>query len=472
MQIFGRPHSDDAVLGARPRHGAALAVLLLLALVPAAAAEDDWKFDVVHLKNGGTLRGILDEQTSTEIRFRCVSRKPGAHTVVIPTTTLRPDEVDSLELLDARERETLAARLKALDPTGKGEAQRMASLELKPVAWGKDGRVKALRYESTHFVLESNASEDVVRRAAVRLEQIFAAYTRFLPPRHESGQPTTILLAQSQADYQALLKDRGRLLLNPAFYDVEHNEIVCGTDLQRLGDLLEQTRQRHQRLLGELKDKEAELKKLFKGEVPPALTKDINTARSEIDEQIKRNDKLFQDATGQLFRVLYHEAFHAYLMNFVYPPEEADVPRWLNEGLAQIFETAFVEASELRIGQADAVRLKQAQAVLGRGELVPIADLIKSGPKQFVVLHASDQQTSDRYYLTSWAAAFYLTFERRLLGTKSMDQYVLGLKRGTDPARAFAELVGQTPKEFEKEFQQYVKDLRPDGTVAHRPGGK
>jgi hypothetical protein len=458
--------------GVRFRPGWAAAALLLLSLAPPAAADEDWKFDVVHLKNGGTLRGLLEDQSATEIRFRCVSRKPGSHTIAFPTTILRRDEVDSLDLLDAREREALAARLRALDPTGKGEAQRMASLELKPVAWGKDDRVNALRYESTHFVLESNAPEDIVRRAAVRLEQIFAAYTRFLPPRHESGQPTTILLAQSQADYQALLKERGRLLLNPAFYDVERNEIVCGTDLQPLGTLLEQTRQRHLRLLGELRDKEAELKKLFKGEVPPALEKDIKTARAEIGEQQKKNDELFHEATRQLFRVLYHEAFHAYLMNFVYPPEEAEVPRWLNEGLAQVFETAVVEAGELRVGQADKVRLTQAQAVLGRGELVPVADLLKSGPKQFVVLHASDQQTSDRYYLTSWGVAFYLTFERRLLGTKAMDQYVLGLKRDADPARAFAELVGQPPKEFEKEFQLYLKDLRPDGTVVHRPGGK
>jgi hypothetical protein len=471
MPTFRRPDGGDAVPRTGLRRAGALAALLLVSLVPAAAAEDAWKFDVVHLKNGGTLRGMLEQQTATEIRFRCVSRNPGSHTVVIPTT-LRRDEVDSLDLLDAREREILAARLKALDPTGKGEAQRMASLELKPVAWGKDGKVKALRYESTHFLLESNASEDVVRRAAVRLEQIFTAYTRFLPPRQEVGHRTTILLAQSQADYQALLKDRGRLLLNPAYYDVERNEIVCGTDLQRLGDMLEQTRQRHQRLLGELRDKEAELKKLFKGQVPPALEKDIKTARAEIDEQVKKNDELFQEATRQLFRVLYHEAFHAYLMNFVYPPEEADVPRWLNEGLAQVFETASIEAGELRVGQADKARLTQAQGALGRGELVPIADLLESGPKQFVVLHASDQQTSDRYYLTAWGVAFYLTFERRLLGSKAMDRYVVELKRGTDPASGFAELVGETPKEFEKEFHQYVKDLKPDGTFSHRPGGK
>src|SRR5205823_6595501 len=163
-----------------------------------------------------------------------------------------------------------------------------------------------------------------------------------------------------------------------------------------------------------------------------------------------------------LFRALYHEAFHAYLANFVYPPGEADVPRWLNEGLAQIFETAFVEAGELRVGHADKMRLAHAQADLARGRVVPILELLRSGPKQFVVRHASDQQTSDRYYLTSWAVAFYLTFDRRLLGTKAMDDYVHALHRGTDPIAAFRDLVGEAPEQFEKEFHQYLDQLRPN----------
>src|SRR6516225_9397706 len=57
-----------------------------------------------------------------------------------------------------------------------------------------------------------------------------------------------------------------------------------------------------------------------------------------------KNDGLFKEATRHLFQTLYHEAFHAYLVNFVYPPEDGEAPRWLNEGLAQIFETAIVEA--------------------------------------------------------------------------------------------------------------------------------
>jgi hypothetical protein len=332
------------------------------------------------------------------------------------------------------------------------------------VPWGKDRKGKALRFESTHFILDSNAPEDVVRRAAVQLEQVYAAYARFLPPRVETGEATPILLAQSLADYQALLRDQGRPLLNPAFYDPARNQIVCGTDLQRLGDELERTRLKHKDLLDDLKKREAELNRLYKNKVPPGLLKPIQDARTEVANANKQNDEQFQAATQQLFRTLYHEAFHAYLANFVYPPAEADVPRWLNEGLAQIFESAFLEGGELRVGHADKARLMRVQATTPRTELVPAADLLRAGPKQFVVLHASDQAASDGYYLTSWAAAFYLTFDRRLLGTKAMDEYVRALKRGVDPLEAFHALTGQTPPQFDKDLRQYVNQLRPDGT--------
>jgi hypothetical protein len=465
------PLVEDATmptLRTRPALPPTAIVLAALALAAPARADEDWKYDVVHLKNGHTLRGLLVKQTADEIQFRCVSRNP-THTVVIPET-LEQAEVDHLDLLDARDREALAARLEALDPTGKGEAERMASLELKPVAWGKD-RKKGWRYESTHFVLESNAPEDVVRRAAVHLEQVFAAYARFLPPRQQSGEPTTILLAESQADYQALLKEQGRVLLNPAFYDTERNQIVCGTDLQRLGAELEQTRRDNLQLLKKAKDSEADLVRLFKGrdQIPPNLLRPILDLRGKVAALNKQNDEQFEAATRQLFRALYHEAFHAYLANFVYPAAEAEVPRWLNEGLAQIFETAVIEAGELRVGRADPDRLAHAQKALSHHDLVPLTDLLRSKPNKFVVQHASDQETSDRYYLTSWAVAFYLTFDRRLLGTRAMNDYVHGLRRGTDAVGAFEGLVGQAPPRFEAAFTQYLSELRPDGTVARKP---
>jgi hypothetical protein len=450
------------------------ALVLVLGVSQAAAAEDDWKYDLVHLKNGRALQGLVVRETPAEVLFQSVRRKPGAPTVVL-LHTLSRDEIDFVEALDGPEREQLVARIKALDPTGVGEALRMRNLELKPAPWGKDGPNKALRYSSIHFVLVSNAQEELVRRSAVRLEQIYAAYARFLPPRHEAADATTVVLAQSLADYQALLKDQDRNLLNPAFYDGARNEIICAADLQKLGEALERSRQQTKQLLQEVEDQKTELNRLYKGKVPAEVLKRQEDARAKILEARDQNEKAFeqsfQEGTQRLMQRLYHEAFHAYLDNFVYPAAEGEVPRWLNEGLAQVFETALLDGDELRVGHADKDRLKRSQAALEKGDLVPLTDLLKSGPKQFLVLHATDKEESDRYYLTSWALAFYLTFDRRLLGTPRLDRYVMGLHEKADSLDAFRALVDEPLPQFEKEFRQFLQQLRPDGTVAKRKQG-
>jgi hypothetical protein len=73
----------------------------------------------------------------------------------------------------------------------------------------------------------------------------------------------------------------------------------------------------------------------------------------------------------------------------------------------------------------------------------------------------SSKQVADRTYLTSWAVAWYLTFDRKLLGTTALDQYVLALYRGVDERTAFQELVGEPLEDFEKAFRLYLQQLRP-----------
>ena len=65
-----------------------------------------WKFDVVRLKNGSVLQGLIVEQSPLLIRFENVRQKPGRATVVL-YTTITQSEVDSVERLDDAQREQL-----------------------------------------------------------------------------------------------------------------------------------------------------------------------------------------------------------------------------------------------------------------------------------------------------------------------------------------------------------------------------
>lgn len=466
--------------------GLVLSALTLLAAAdpkPTPPGADEWKYDVVYLKSGASFKGLLLERNEQRILIKCIRRTPGKLTTVIEEN-IETEKVDRLVLLDPQERErlkkrleairneylrleTLKAKLKRLDPGTRPEQPApVDAVVLKPAPWPHDPKAMALAYESAHFHLISDSREDVVQLAAVHLEQIYAAYASCLPPRNASAQPTTILLVRSLPEYQRLLQGRGLNFFNQALYDLEKNEVVCGSDLQRLSDDLEKSRALHAKLLAELKERKAELKAAYKGNVPPEFLTPI----VEGQERIKRTDFLntesFKMARDRLFQRLYHEAFHAYLNNWVYPPSEFQVPLWLNEGLAQIFETAKFELGELRVGPADENRWKAMRKATGRDNtLLPLTVLLRSTPAQFQVAHRSDQQISDAYYLASWGLAHYLTFDRKMLGRKAMDDYVRELKRpGADPLAAFQDLVGKPLPDFEKEYLRYLNSLQLDGT--------
>ncbi|HZU38375.1 MAG TPA: DUF1570 domain-containing protein, partial [Gemmataceae bacterium] len=317
--------------------------------------------------------------------------------------------------------------------------------------------------------LLSNAHEDLVRRAVVRLEQVYRAYARYLPPRQKGGKPTRIVLFRSLDDYQGFLKEAGDHVLNPAFYDPDTNRILCASNLERLAQQLADARKHHREMLADLKRREREWRRQNHGHLTSSLADYLHRQRVRIEATNRRNNRVLDRATQHLFQTLYHEAFHAYLDNFVYPHRTTTVPRWLNEGLAQIFEAGIVEAGEVRVGAADPDRLDRLRQGFAKGTALSLIDILHSGFSQFVVERDGDQARSSEYYLHSWALAHYLMFERKLLGTSALDRYVLALHQHVNPASAFQELVGQPLPEFEKDFRSYVRRLQPDGTVAARP---
>jgi hypothetical protein len=451
------------------------AALAALTSPACALAQGDWKFDVIQRKAGPPLSGLVTEQNSKSVTIRCVSRKRGSPTVTF-TEVIPRDEIEKLvllpdkdrqllqERLDAlkREREALIEQLRLLDSKSKHKDR--DELQLKKTAWPPDEKVEALVYEHAHFRLVADTRPELASLAAILLQHIYSAYARYLPPRAD-GKATTILLTRSLAAYQKIVKDRKLNLFNPAFYDPGLNQVVCGSDLERLCDELVKVREDHAKLRAAIKERRAELSKAYKGKPPAELLAPLADAEKRMPVAEKNNEAAFARVRERLFRRLYHESFHAYLGTFVYPARDGAVPHWLNEGLAQIFETAIVEVGELRVGHADAARLAAVRTAIKDGKLLPLADLLKSAPRDFLVAHAKDQQVSDRHYLASWALAFHLTFEKRLLGTKKLDDYVAALKREADPVTAFGELVGKPADKFEQEHLAYLAKLKPDGTT-------
>lgn len=456
----------------------ALAALLGCCVMHSSAADpvllpSEWSFDKLKLKNGAHLKGLILEETPTAVRFQRVYRLPGRPTITVTSRHFRSD-IDKLEKLADADREILKQRLKEIDPSGEGERKRMETLELQVVEW--NGKPKsALRYDSDHFSLISNAPEEIVRRSAVRLEQIYTAYASFLPPRYPGGKPTTIVLYPSLDEYQRLLADNGWKLQNAAFFNPHANRIVCGSNLVEHGKDLENARKLHAEHRAELDKREAEYRKFF-GKKPAELARylqEIAVYRRKIAEADRLNDANFDRETRRLFSILYHEAFHAYASNFVYPMKRnsttadgpGELPRWLNEGLAQVFESGLVEAGELRVDHPDKDRLQRVKTAVIKGELLSIRELLGVGPKHFLVAHNGERKEAERAYLAAWALAIYLTFDRRLIGTDTLDEYVRCVSQGAAAEEAFVKLVGQPLPAFEARFHEWLKKLPSDRSL-------
>jgi hypothetical protein len=462
--------------------------VLLLACLPFVAApatpqpalpgtSANWAFDELTLTNGAKFQGLILSEGPEGVRFQCVFRLPGRPTVTL-TDLFSKAEVARVDRLSFVDRVILARRLAELDPGGEGERRRMESLELVTAEWpGKPDGGKL--YDSDYFTLLSTGSEELTRRSAVRLEQIYTAFTRFLPPTFKDARPTRIMLATDRDEYKILLGPLGEAnLLNPAVFDPRGNRILCGSDLRRLGADLQSARLHHAQQLASLVRYEETVRRLYKGAELERYLDGVRVERKRVTAADTANGVKFDQATARLFAILYHEAFHAYAGTFVYPPLKPDdvragkgtgeLPRWLNEGMAQLFETAVLEAGELRADTPNRDRLHRAQDwVKGKkgAGLLPLADLLATGKEAFLTSHADQKTAADRAYLTSWALAYYLTFERRLIGTAEFNEYLVAVNSGGDPRAAFAALVGQDLPAFEKAWHAYLLRLRSDGTL-------
>ena len=96
---------------------------------------------------------------------------------------------------------------------------------------------------------------------------------------------------------------------------------------------------------------------------------------------------------------------------------------------------------------------------------MPLRELLATGKDAFLASHADQKGAADRAYLTSWALAYYLTFQRRLIGTEAFRKYLVAVNSGGDPRQAFAELVGQELPAFEKDWHAYLLRLKDNGTL-------
>ncbi len=434
----------------------------------------DWPMEHVETHDGRRFEGLIESQDDYWVRMMRIFRPAGRpmHLVIQPLETRH---IASIHRLEPERREQLRLRIHEFRHRAVIEAGRMDAVKLSLIE--RDG-VHFHRYRGRWFDLESTADEPTTRRIIVRADQVFTAYRQLLPARVEPPRPLRLVILQSRDEYRVFLARLGLHFDNPACYLQEANLVVVGSDLGRHASTLSRIESRHKAIREELEQLEQALPERLaalgaqlreQGRPRNHVTRLLLIERRKIENQIaekqrelersdRENAQTFRQIGRRLFARLYHEAFHAYLQNYVYPADRYDVPVWLDEGLAVLFSGGLLESDTLRIDAPNREALDRLRADLRGDAPLPLAALLEADHQAFLLvdnLAAAAQQK----YVYAWGLAYYLAFEQRLLDDPALTAFVTPTGDAS-PIERFEELVEMPLAEFEGVWRAYMMKLR------------
>jgi hypothetical protein len=190
-----------------------------------------------------------------------------------------------------------------------------------------------------------------------------------------------------------------------------------------------------------LKDKEQYIKYLVTQPGPVrekslGITRGIDTSEGPVIEMVSY-------LQPDLFSVLSHEGFHQFLFLHM----EGKAPVWLNEGLAQYFES--VGKVKIKSKKKYSAR---AQAVIQsekRKDLLPW--LLNLGNDEFY-------REGDKAYPLAWALVRYLAGQGGQAGIQpAFRKYMEDIRRGKPAIPAFRKRFGKNLKATQKDWMHWIK---------------
>ncbi len=481
-----------------PARGAA-AMVCVWGLLPGALATAEpagapglapaaWRLETVRLHDGRRLEGLVVSPDTGDptaaVEFVQIIEPRGRPRELITWPPLAAARVAVVERLPAAEHAELAGRVAEL----RGRASRRHAAETA-VALTRADEDAPWRYAGAWCTVESTADPRLTRQAIVHLEQVFAALEALVPPA-TAPDPTAlaVVLCGTAAEYRRLRESLAVRAEHPAFYVPARGLLVAGSDMpavveqeQAAGDSLALA---ERRLLDRDRTFADDLRRLagdLEGQGMPAAKRAeiVQLARTRWQRErdgwlaeitAARRDNLARvaEAKEQFFARLTHEAWHAYADRRLAPRASRPLPGWLDEGLAQVFETAPLEAGEMRLDTPDPVRLKMLQELLDRSAPPALAGLVRSGPELFLVGHGTGRRESRDRYLLAWGLALDLAILDPVLSREALERLctapgstdTASREAAEDPGADFERLVGMPLERFEEAWRRRLRAAR------------
>jgi hypothetical protein len=159
-------------------------------------------------------------------------------------------------------------------------------------------------------------------------------------------------------------------------------------------------------------------------------------------------------------RTLQHEAFHQFAHSVISP----DLPPWINEGMAQLFEEGIWTGDKFIVEQVPPRRLRQLQNDLQNDRLIGFEDFVSMDHPTWGK-SMRDRDRGAAQYNQAWAMVHFLVYARNADGEAAYRplffEMLKSINAGMDADDAFRKHFGTNFAGFEKRFVQYAKRLQP-----------
>jgi hypothetical protein len=147
---------------------------------------------------------------------------------------------------------------------------------------------------------------------------------------------------------------------------------------------------------------------------------------------------------GNPFPLVYHEYTHLFLGQ-----AEEQIPLWLNEGLAEFYQTAEIYDPEVLLGEPNQKHLM----LLRQEKLLPLATLFTVDEKSPYYIEGKKGAV---FYAECWALTHYLTLRDYMEKTSKVQQYRAQVSDGVDPVTAATRTFGDL-KKLQRTLELYIE---------------
>lgn len=147
---------------------------------------------------------------------------------------------------------------------------------------------------------------------------------------------------------------------------------------------------------------------------------------------------------GNPYPVVYHEYTHLFLGQ-----SDKRIPLWLNEGLAEFYQTSEIYDQDVLLGEPN----EQHLMLLRQEKLVPLATLFTVDEKSSYYV---EKKKGSIFYAECWALTHYLTLKDYIEKTSKVRQYTTLVNDNVDPVTAATRVFGDL-RQLQRGLDLYIE---------------